>query len=80
LEIQARGNERYIKTLGMSEPVPDRGVDLHAVNVSFLLAAMIATVLRCYTRIVIVRAFGLDDWAMLFATVRLSVPKEYWKW
>lgn len=64
----------------MDETVPDRGVSLLAVNIAFLSVAVVAVALRCYTRIGVVRAFGLDDWVMLFAAVSLSVRKQQWRW
>ena len=48
----------------------NRGPQLLGVNLLFLILAVIATTLRCYVRLVMVRAFGLDDWLMVAATVR----------
>jgi hypothetical protein len=49
----------------------NRGPELEAVCVVLLATAVVAVALRCYTRVGIVKAFGLDDWTMLFATVRV---------
>lgn len=51
--------------------VPNRGSELVAVNITFTVAAIVANMLRCYVRISMVRAFGLDDWLMSLATVRI---------
>lgn len=49
--------------------VPNRGPQLIAV-VSVLLAfSLTAIILRCYVRISLVKAFGVDDYLMVFATV-----------
>lgn len=47
----------------------NRGPQLLAVNIFFSTLAGIIVFLRCYTRIVIVKAFGTDDWIMLVAMV-----------
>lgn len=47
----------------------NRGPQLLAVNFLFLFMAVIATALRCYTRIFIVKSFGVDDYLMVVATV-----------
>jgi hypothetical protein len=52
--------------------VPNRGPELVAVNLTFTVAALIANMLRCYVRMAMVKAFGLDDWLMSLATV--TVP------
>ena len=56
--------------------VPNRGPELVAVNITFTVAAIIANMLRCYVRVFMVRAFGLDDWLMSLATVR--IPSINW--
>jgi hypothetical protein len=58
--------------------VPNRGPELVAVNITFAVAAIIANMLRCYVRMSMVRAFGLDDWLMSLATVRIpSITRTY---
>lgn len=49
--------------------IPNRGPELQAVCIALLVLAVVATALRCYTRVFILRAFGLDDGVMVFATV-----------
>ncbi|KAK8106677.1 hypothetical protein PG999_010036 [Apiospora kogelbergensis] len=49
--------------------IPNRGPELRAVCIALLTLAVTATVLRCYTRVVILKAFGLDDAIMVFATI-----------
>jgi hypothetical protein len=53
----------------MAAPTPTRGPDLLAVDILFMSAAVVANALRCYVRIRMVKAFGLDDWLMTLATV-----------
>ncbi|KAF2797093.1 hypothetical protein K505DRAFT_299077 [Melanomma pulvis-pyrius CBS 109.77] len=48
--------------------VPNRGPELVAVNIAFMTAALIANFLRCYVRMTMVKAFGVDDWLMAVAT------------
>ncbi|KAK8041091.1 hypothetical protein PG994_014098 [Apiospora phragmitis] len=51
------------------DPNEDRGPQLLAVVIAFLITATAANAMRCYTRIGIVKAFGIDDWTMLIAYV-----------
>ena len=48
----------------------DLGISLFTSAGILLLLALEITVLRCYSRIYIVKAFGLDDWLMLVTVVR----------
>lgn len=52
-----------------SAPNENRGPALLSVNIVFCVLAGIVVILRCYTRAVLVKAFGLDDWTMVVATV-----------
>ncbi|PYI20468.1 hypothetical protein BO99DRAFT_431652 [Aspergillus violaceofuscus CBS 115571] len=45
----------------------DRSPEVKAVAAVFMSVACIAVILRCYVRGWIVRAFGVDDWAMVVA-------------
>lgn len=56
--------------------VENRGPQLIGVNVLFLTLAVIATTLRCYVRIKMVKAFGLDDWLMVGAAVCLPMVSK----
>lgn len=49
----------------------DRSLEVRVVAAVFLALATVATALRCYVRLVIVKAFGWDDVIMLLALVRL---------
>ena len=49
----------------------DRGPELLGINIFFVIAATLIVLLRCYVRAVLVKTFGVDDWVMLLATVRL---------
>jgi hypothetical protein len=51
----------------------NRGPALLGINIAALSLAVVATVLRCYVRLRLVRAFGLDDWLMLCAMVTFTV-------
>lgn len=53
----------------MASSTPTRGPELLAVDIVFVCLAIIANALRCYVRIKMVKAFGLDDWLMSLATV-----------
>ncbi|KAF2877162.1 hypothetical protein BDV95DRAFT_481101 [Massariosphaeria phaeospora] len=53
----------------MAASIPNRGPELLAVDILFLAAAVIANLLRCYVRIAMVKAFGVDDWLMAIATL-----------
>ncbi|KAI9159065.1 hypothetical protein HJFPF1_07072 [Paramyrothecium foliicola] len=45
----------------------NRGPELQAVCYTLVITAFVACVLRCYTRALIVKSFGFDDWCMLAA-------------
>jgi hypothetical protein len=47
----------------------DHGPLLFGINVAAVILAVIACLLRCYVRLRIVNAFGLDDWLMAASTV-----------
>ena len=51
-------------------PIPNRGPELFRVDVAFAVIATIAVLLRCYVRLFMVKAFGIDDWLMSFSMVR----------
>lgn len=64
----------------MSSVTPtSRGISLLSVNVFFCVLAGVTVVSRCYTRAVLVKSFGLDDWMMVLATVRLNLAYLYSK-
>lgn len=50
--------------------IPNRGPQLIAVVAVLLVFSLTATILRCYVRISLVKAFGVDDYLMVFAMVR----------
>lgn len=56
----------------MADDVPNRGPELMGVNIAFLVAALVSILLRCYVRAFMVKAFGVDDWLMVVASVRFS--------
>ncbi|KAF7555098.1 hypothetical protein G7Z17_g2431 [Cylindrodendrum hubeiense] len=53
----------------MASKIENRGPQLMVVNLTFLTAALISIVLRCYVRYFMVKAFGKDDWLMLVGTI-----------
>ncbi|KAG6287377.1 hypothetical protein E4U09_006201 [Claviceps aff. purpurea] len=54
----------------MSSVTPtSRGISLLSVNIFFCVLAGVTVVSRCYTRAMLVKAFGLDDWMMVLATI-----------
>ncbi|KAF2727389.1 hypothetical protein EJ04DRAFT_505762 [Polyplosphaeria fusca] len=46
----------------------NRGPQLLAIDISFMSLAALSNALRCYVRLRMVKAFGLDDWLMMLAT------------
>jgi type IV secretory pathway TrbD component len=48
----------------------DLGISLFTSAGILLFLSLLAVILRCITRIYIVKAFGLDDWLMIVAMVR----------
>ena len=58
--------------------VENRGPELQAAGYTLVTIALVATALRCYTRIFIVKNFGFDDWCMAFALVS-STQTEGWE-
>lgn len=61
----------------MAEVVPNRGPQLIAVIAVLLVFSMTAIVLRCYVRISLVKAFGVDDYLMIFAMVCSKPTSEH---
>ncbi|KAF9872592.1 hypothetical protein CkaCkLH20_10089 [Colletotrichum karsti] len=55
--------------MATAEDTENRGPELFAVGVTLVTAAGIAIVLRCYSRICLVKNFGFDDYCMLAAMV-----------
>lgn len=53
----------------------NRGPELLAVNIVFCVITGCIVILRCFTRIWLVRAFGVDDWLMVLASVS-NPPKR----
>lgn len=53
--------------------VENRGPELFVVCVVLLCASVVVSLLRVYTRLGVVKAWGLDDWTMSFAAVSPSV-------
>ncbi|KAK2608419.1 hypothetical protein QQS21_003105 [Conoideocrella luteorostrata] len=53
----------------MATDAANRGPQIYAVNVFFSVVAVCIVLLRIYTRAAIVKAFGLDDWLIILATV-----------
>jgi hypothetical protein len=53
----------------MANEIENRGPQLFAVNVFFIIIAVATTLLRCYVRLFIVKSWGRDDWFMVAATV-----------
>ncbi|KAL7916825.1 hypothetical protein GGI35DRAFT_49796 [Trichoderma velutinum] len=49
--------------------VPNRGPQLIAVIAVLLVFSLTAIILRCYVRISLVKAFGVDDYLMVFAMI-----------
>lgn len=49
--------------------IPDRGPQLKAINIFFLVVTLVAILLRSYVRLAMVKAFGVDDYLMVLATV-----------
>ncbi|KAL5114970.1 hypothetical protein ACEQ8H_007143 [Pleosporales sp. CAS-2024a] len=44
--------------------IPNRGPELRAVNMVFVVTAILAYSLRVFVRVKMVKAFGVDDWMM----------------
>lgn len=49
--------------------VPDRSPPLQAVAIALIVVTVTSFCLRAYVRTCMVKAFGLDDWFMLLATI-----------
>lgn len=54
----------------MSSDVESRATPLAAVNIAAVTLAAIITALRCFVRIRLLKAFGIDDYLMVAAMVR----------
>lgn len=60
-------------------PDDNRATSIMAVNGAGIVLAITATILRCFVRIRLIKAFGVDDWLMAGAAVRHTrrVPKTH---
>jgi hypothetical protein len=58
--------------------IPNRGPELLGVNIAFVATAAMAYSLRVFVRVKMVKAFGLDDYLMGLALVRLERLKYIW--
>lgn len=47
----------------------DRSLEVRAVAAVFFALASVTTILRCYVRLAVVKAFGWDDGVMVLALV-----------
>ncbi|EGX93830.1 integral membrane protein, putative [Cordyceps militaris CM01] len=47
----------------------NRGPELLGINITFCIITCSIVLLRCYTRAFIVKAFGVDDWIIILATM-----------
>jgi hypothetical protein len=56
--------------------VENRGPQLQAVAYTLLTTAVISMGLRAYVRVMLVRNFGVDDWCMVAATVRIRTTQS----
>ena len=50
--------------------IENRGPQVHAVLIPFIILSWIAVGLRCYVRLFITKAFRIDDWLALAALAR----------
>ncbi|KAK6825725.1 hypothetical protein PG995_014693 [Apiospora arundinis] len=57
--------------------IPNRGPQLMAVDISFAVMALIACLLRVFTRLYMVKAFGLDDVLMVISTACFMVYSAF---
>ena len=64
----------FLKVSLMASSAPGRGSQLLAANIAFLTTAVITNALRCFVRMKIVKAFGIDDWLMAIATASQQCP------
>ncbi len=55
-----------------------RAPEIFAVNLVFGILTILIVLLRTYTRAVIVKSFGLDDWIMILATVSAKKNMSTW--
>lgn len=53
----------------MTEHHNDRGPRLQAVAITLVVITVTSFLLRAYVRTQMVKAFGLDDWFMMVATI-----------
>jgi hypothetical protein len=65
------GNNPVIQE-NMADDKPNLGPLLIGINSTAVIIAGITCVLRCYVRLVLIKAFGLDDWLMVVSTVRIN--------
>jgi hypothetical protein len=60
----------------MSLPTDSRATELTAVNIAAVSLAAVVTGLRCFVRIRLLKAFGIDDYLMVAAMVCFGRRKK----
>jgi hypothetical protein len=50
--------------------IENRGPQVHAVLIPFIILSWIAVGLRCYVKLFITKSFRIDDWLALAALAR----------
>jgi hypothetical protein len=51
-----------------------KALQLFAVTIAFLVLAWVTVGLRCFTRLKIIKAFGLDDYLIVVSLVSIAFP------
>ena len=51
----------------------DRGPQVRAVAITFLILPAVATLMRCWVRIKMIKSFALDDWLSVFTLFWLII-------
>jgi hypothetical protein len=51
--------------------IPDRGPQVEACAITFLILSWIAVCLRCYVKHYMIKMFRIDDWLAVLSLVRL---------
>jgi hypothetical protein len=49
--------------------IEDRGPQIEAVAITFIILSWIAVCLRCYVKVYIIRLFRIDDWLAVLSLV-----------
>jgi len=70
--LSASAVEFFASFRDFDSKMENRGPELAAVLILFLIITWLIVALRCHVRVRMLKSFGLDDWFMVASLVRIN--------